>query len=388
MIDNICIIGAGPAGSYLAYLLARSGIYATIFDHSHPREKPCGGGISPFALSKFPFLKEISCSQRFIDKAVLISPKGREAILNVGTGMNVSRKHFDSCLLQRALDSGARLVAERVVNVRKQVNSWVIRTQSEEYHSRLIVGADGVNSIVRRTILSPIPKEDLAACIGYFSTNVEIDYCLMRFYEGLQGYAWVFPRESHSSIGIVAKMKQAKNLKAHLNRFIEEYCPNMERVSAFGALVPMIRHTKFYEIPCSGEDWILIGDAAGHVDPILVEGIRYAIWSAELAAEAIIDGDSTKFDTLWRSAYYRNFIEACRLAELWYNPRVIDLIVMMASRSKSFERLLAGLVMKEQNYNGLIKNLFINLPAIALDCTLSYIKRQAPLEQTDTSNET
>ena len=375
MACDIAIVGGGPAGAYLAYCLAQNSIYATIYDDSHPREKPCGGGVSPFALNRFPLLKGVPCSSRFVDKAMVISPKGREAMLSVKTGMVVSREHLDEYLLQKAIDSGAKLIEERVTGIEEEANGWVIRTRSREYRAWLIVGADGVSSLVRRTIVGPIPRENLAACIGYFARDVERDYCVMRFLKGLDGYAWIFPREGHSSIGVALDVRQAKALTDYLDAFIEGYCPNMERISRFGALVPAIRDPSFYAIPCSGKNWILVGDAAGHVDPILLEGIRYAIWSAELAAEAITDEDPAKFNVLWRNAYHRDLVQACRLAKLWYNPSMLELMVMMASRSGAFEQIMAGLMEREQPYRSLLGGMLTSLPRIVLDVTLSLLRR-------------
>jgi len=75
---NITIVGGGPAGAYLAYLLAKEGIEVTIFDDSHPREKPCGGGISPKALERFPILGKVPHPKRMLTDVKVISPKNVE----------------------------------------------------------------------------------------------------------------------------------------------------------------------------------------------------------------------------------------------------------------------------------------------------------------------
>jgi len=377
MIEDIAIIGGGPAGAYLGYCLAQNGILATIYDDSHPREKPCGGGVTPFALEKFPLLKGVPSSYRYVDKVLFISPEGEQAMVGGRTIMNVSREHLDGYLLQAAIDSGARLIEERVSSIEEEATGWLIRTEKSEYHSRLVVGADGVNSVVRRATVGRIQRENMAACIGYFARGVERDYNVMRFFKDFKGYAWIFPRETHSSIGVGLDIKQARSLAKYLNGFIEEYCPNIEKTSSFGALVPAASAPRFYEIPCSGKNWILIGDAAGHVDPILGEGIRYALWGAELAAEAIVDDDPIKFDVLWRNAYYRDLVEACRLREFVYDPNMLELGVKMISRSETFAGIMMGLIAGEQAYRGLRGRVIANLPQI-----VSEAKRGNTLKKT------
>jgi geranylgeranyl reductase family protein len=366
-VEDIIIVGAGPAGAYLAYLLARNGIHATIFDDSHPREKPCGGAISPLALKKFPILERVPHS-RTIDRILAVSSQGREAMLHVpkNSGMVVSREHLDWYLLQQAVNHGAKLVRERVIDIEGKADGWNIRTQNGEYSSRIVIGADGVSSVVRSRILGHIPRKNIAVCIGYFAGGYDKDYGIIRFLDGCNGYAWIFPREKNASIGVGTDIKQAKNLRRHLDGFVEQYIPNMEKPSRYGALIPAIREPGFFDKACSGPNWILIGDAAGHVNPITGEGILYALWSAELASRALTEGNPGKFDVLWKKEYYPELVEACRLVRFIYNARALDFFIKKASRSQAAERILAELFTNAQSYRGLFKRVIASLPGILL----------------------
>jgi geranylgeranyl reductase family protein len=364
MVEDIAIVGGGPAGAYLGYCLAQRGLYPVIFDDSHPREKACGGGITPSALEKFPIIKDVPGSYRYVDKVLFISPEGRESLVGGRPLMNVSREHLDGYLLKKALDSGARLIDERVKKVEEDGDCWLIRTDKIEYRSKLLVGADGVNSVVRSAVLGRISRDDVAACIGYFAKGVERDYNVLRFFRDFKGYAWIFPRETHASIGVGLDIKKAKRLPNFLDEFIAQYCPGVEKLSSFGALVPAARDPRFYKTPCSGRNWILIGDAAGHVDPVLGEGIRYALWGAELAMDAIVDGKPAGFDALWRKAYYRDFVEASKLRDFIYDPVMLERGVDLISRSGTFADIMMGVVSGTQSYRNLRKRVFDSLPRI------------------------
>lgn len=281
--------------------------------------------------------------------------------------MNVSREHLDAYLLAKAVENGARLVEERVVAVERKADYWVVSTRSRESHARVVVGADGVNSVVRRTLVGPIPKEHVGVCVGYFARGVERDYSVMAFLKGLGGYAWIFPRETCASIGVGMDAKRTANLKSYLDGFVADYCPHVEKLSSFAAAVPAVTNGRFYDMPCAGKDWILIGDAAGHVDALLGEGVRYALWSAELAAQAIVTGDPASFDVLWRRTYGCDLLKACTLARYSYSRAVLELFMILGSRSPTLERIAVGVVASEHPYVGFKRRVAANLPRILLE---------------------
>ena len=239
---RIAIVGGGPAGAYLGYRLASRGIEVAIFDDSHPREKPCGGGLSSFTLRKFPILRELPSGNVGGRKIFLVSPSGREAMVEgVEEGWNVSRAKLDGFLLERATGEGVRLIKERVIalNALKSDVGWKIKTSKRSYRADMIVGADGVNSIVRRTLVGPFRKEDLCFCYGYF-TNVTKELedfeGIMKFFRGMMGYAWLFPRETDCSIGIGTAVENQKRARKELEIFLKKYAGNAKIISTLGAL--------------------------------------------------------------------------------------------------------------------------------------------------------
>jgi geranylgeranyl reductase family protein len=368
-MDDIAVIGGGPAGSYLGYCLGKDGMECRIFDGSHPREKPCGGGITSLALKKFPILRMLPSGKVSGRKLVLVAPSGRSVTIEgAGESWNVSREKLDSFLLSQAVSGGARHVKETVTGIQRTGDGWKLRTASGFYRARVLVGADGVGSIVRRTVSAPFEAKDLAFCYGCFTeplAGMEDAEALMAFFHGLPGYGWVFPREGDCSIGIGTGPAHIKRARMELAAMVARYASGTRVRSWWGALIPSAGSADFFDAPAAGKGWMLIGDAAGHADPITGEGIMYALWSASLAADALAAGDIPSYDRAWRAAYGRNLADGARTKRLYYNSTLVELSVALALRSSTFGRLLYDAINDEIDYGSFTGSVLRKLPRIA-----------------------
>jgi geranylgeranyl reductase family protein len=368
---RIAIVGGGPAGSYLGYCLASKGMEATIFDDSHPREKPCGGGLSSYALRKFPILRGLPSGKVGGRRMFLVSPSGREAMVEgKEEGWNVSRASLDGYLLGRATDAGARLVEERVLAVEKG-SEWKIKTGKGFHKADILIGADGVNSLVRKSLIGPFRKEDLCFCYGFFtdvSRELEELEGIMKFYKGMMGYAWLFPRETDCSIGIGTDVEHMARAKIELEAFRKKYAGNVKVFKKWGALIPMARTADFFRSPASGKDWLLIGDAAGHVNPITGEGILYALWSAKLAANALERMEPESYDALWRREYGWDLIKGVEDRSLFYNRIGIELSLFLAKRSPKFGKFIYDAINSEVDAHNFMKRLIRESPSMIFEC--------------------
>jgi geranylgeranyl reductase family protein len=332
--ENIVIVGAGPAGAYCALLLAEKGIYATILDHTHPREKPCAGGLTQTVIEKFPFVEEYRSNSGTSKQLRVLSCSNKEFSVKPNQGFNVSREFFDQQILKKAIEKGAKLIQEKVLAVNRKDNYWQIRTTKQSFAAKILVGADGVCSLVRKETVGPIRAENLQLTFGYLVSGLEDEPTTIKFLVEIPNYIWIFPRKNSTSIGIAGDLHYGNWLKGRLDVFIQSY-PKAKINSRFAALIPCAKNPDFFILPCSGKDWVLIGDAAGHVDPISGEGILYAFWSGKLAAEAIANQDMESFDSLWRSEYGNDLRERSAERESFYNPERIELMAVLSHLNRT-----------------------------------------------------
>ncbi|HCW08096.1 MAG TPA: hypothetical protein DGG95_12110 [Cytophagales bacterium] len=333
---EIAVVGGGPAGAYCALELARRCVHATIFNRSYSIEKPCGGGVSPATLAKFPFLEQFrskGSNSEIYQMITCTEKKYRMKIPN--PGFNISRQFLDHQIQKMAIESGAKLIEEKVISINRKQDTWQIETTKRSLTARVLVGADGVNSIVRQKTVGSIRKENLGLTYGYLVTGVEDEPTTMKFMVEIPGYIWIFPRGNHSSIGIFSNLKFGSELKRILDNFILSYCPQIKILSHFAALLPSATDPEFFKKHCVGDDWILVGDAAGHVDPISGEGILYALWSGKLAAQVIGANQLKTYDNLWRREYGFHLMERCRLKEKFFDPLTIEMSALLANNSYS-----------------------------------------------------
>ena len=172
---DVAIVGAGPAGAWAAYRLACAGARVVIIDGSHPREKPCGGGVSARALGLLKALPS-DCLRSAVDvttarfSASSLTAAIPLARLDAKTPalLIASRQELDGAILQAARDAGAEHVARRVVGFEPGEGGWSIATDTGRLSSSWLIGADGANSLVRRRVFRPFRRCDLSIASGYY----------------------------------------------------------------------------------------------------------------------------------------------------------------------------------------------------------------------------
>ncbi|MGI8783839.1 MAG: NAD(P)/FAD-dependent oxidoreductase [Acidobacteriota bacterium] len=305
----IAIVGASVAGALLAHRLASAERQVLLFEHQPDWEKPCGGGCTFKIFSHLPEMQALPIERNPV-RIVELEMDGRSARLTLQQPVFIySRSQLDRGLLDLAVSSGARLIPERVTAIERRGSTWHIQTTGGIYQAEGLVGADGARSLVRRRLAQPFETADLSMALGYYVPGAKhLDTMLIQFFrDNFDGYVWSFPRTDHLSVGIIHSLagRESSELRRRVSAYIAERYGNEALAASqyFGALVPALRTATLDAQRCSGPDWLLVGDAAGFVDPITGEGIHYALRSAELAAESILQDRWAAFDWRWRDDF-------------------------------------------------------------------------------------
>jgi len=309
---DVIVIGAGPAGAMAARECAKRGLTTTLIEkESIPRPKICGGGVTLKAIELIGQEIPSGLIDQYVRGFRIYSPllDSFEFISKDSISISTTRDKFDSFLARLATLEGCELIErDQVVDLRVLRDKTVCRLQSgRSVEGRMIIGADGVDGITARKVglRERWKSSEVALCLEATIPLTEkqmskLDSGLFELYfvDSLAGYGWLIPKRSSTSLGIgglLSCLHRPRELLETFCRTISNLKNIKIDVSKFGAhLVP----AGGFERNVVSDRVILVGDAAGFVDPLMGEGIYYAMRSGLLAAtasaEAIDENDFAK----------------------------------------------------------------------------------------------
>ncbi len=306
---DVIIVGAGPAGTatalHLQQLAPELAERTLVLEKSrHPRTKLCGGGILPDGLrilqrlgldfNEVPSTRVPRAHFEFDGRGTVLTGKGAES-LHV-----VLREDLDAWLARKTQERGVALREETPVRRIIPGESFVtVVTADGEYRARVVVGADGAHSVVRRAIaphqrvpysralvLWVPPKPESSS---HAPEDAYFDFTCIR--EGVPGYIWDFPILVHGQpmrcwgIGDVnMDSRRTRPLRVLLSQEMARHGYRLEDYPLYGESVPHFSVRNVFSAP----HILLVGDAIG-VDILYGEGIAPALGYGQLAAQAIVD---------------------------------------------------------------------------------------------------
>jgi geranylgeranyl reductase family protein len=384
--SDITIIGAGPAGLAAALMLGKKGIPCLVIEKCQfPRIKICGDGLSGKVISTLgkidpDYVSELSQSGIAADsRAVRFYSPDMKMIelpfksdhLSLPTGFVCKRIDFDHFLLKQAL-SFSTVNFQAGIQIEKLIrNNGAIILEDKDgrciAETSLVLFAAGAD---RKLIQQFDPSYTVPSAVGigirgYFNNVTGIDEQnaieIHFLKELLPWYLWIFPfREGLANVGLALPLSPARSnpgsLKALLFHLIEKY-PHLEKRFENAKLTGKIEAGRlpFYTGPVriAGDNYLLLGDAAGLIDPFTGEGIGNAMVSgyiaAEISSQCIVRNNFSNFSTQgYQQAIYNKLGTelnlGLKLHSLARRQRLLNLIIGRASRNENTRLLISEML--------------------------------------------
>jgi geranylgeranyl reductase family protein len=323
---DVVVVGGGPAGSTAARECAAAGLTVALVDKAaFPRDKPCGGGVTIRCSRLLPFAIT-PVTERGI-RGVQFSVRGssfRQSTPQPVTFLT-QRRNLDTFLLEQAETEGVRVLQRAAVSEASATRNAVqVRAGSNLLTGRYLIAADGANGISARLCGISVPRWKGIALEGNINADpmpspwnqsIGIDFGHIH-----GGYGWLFPKGDHVNIGLGGWAGSGPQLRILLNKLVRSYGFSPDALwNLRGHPLPVRRPGA----PVAYGRVLLVGDAAGFVDPFTGEGIFGAIWSGRQAALRIAEALAS--DGSGAAKVYARDVTETLLADLRVSRKLADL---------------------------------------------------------------
>jgi geranylgeranyl reductase family protein len=364
---DVAIVGAGPSGSTTAYHLAQAGARVLLLDRAEfPREKPCGGGVTARAFERAPVditpvveqtVNRVRFSFRLGEFFDYEYPK---------TLVYMTQRHrLDAFIVEQAVEAGVEFHGGSQVRHLELSKAGVrIASNGDIYDAAVVVGADGANGVVARAAaLNPFRRPPIALEANFpyrggLVPNEWRDLLALELGSMPGGYGWSFPKADHFNVGCGGWHSHGGRLRRHLSKLQRHYgLKSVEMQNVRGHHLP----TRDEGTPIVRGRALLVGDAAGLVDPMSGEGIYSAFVSGHLASARILRFLDGREPDLWpyEGAVERELMPDIRFAKLLrdaYHQTPWPCFFMLRHNER-LRLSLCQLISGERSYAGFMRQL-------------------------------
>tara|TARA_B110000008_G_C16942944_1_gene553248 strand:- start:812 stop:1936 length:1125 start_codon:yes stop_codon:yes gene_type:complete len=336
---DVIIVGAGPAGCSCAHELLKENKRVLIIDKANfPRHKPCAGGITMKALRELPINID-HLIQHSSQKMIFRFEDNKKVELqnNTGSCVMVIREDFDNYYFNETIKMGAEFKKiEKIISIQSLKDKVLINFDGEEYESLYLIGADGVNSTVRKLSSKLKFKNPVFAYEGLIDKNHNNEE-VTEFIFNKHGYAWIFPKKDHLNVGIgnlIDKGDGQKLKKQDLYNFVQKRfgTAELKNITGFPIGTEGLNHQT------ENNNIFLVGDAAGLAETLLGEGIYNAIISGAYAAKSIIrdSSDAKRYYNIFLKQLTKELKLYNKGAKILYGYPRISYFMMRLGLGKKF----------------------------------------------------
>ena len=323
---DVLVVGAGPAGSVAAWHAKQAApeLDVVLLERDPAVGAPvrCAEGVGDAGLREFANPDRADWTSRRITSVIFQAPDDTEVVLaDCGLGWILDRTRFDAYLAAQAAATGTEVLvgAEATAMTRNGDGRWHVRVMERGnetvYQSRVVIGADGVETMVGRWagLDTRVPSRDMESCAQYVLQGIDFDpdAIYLQFSDAIApgGYAWIFPKAvgvANVGLGLVALKTDGRNARQYLDAWIARRFPNGARTGY--TVGGVIVHTTIKQTYADGV--MIAGDAAHMINPLSGGGINNAMKAGRLAgctaAAAIREGDTSERRL---SAYHKAWMD-------------------------------------------------------------------------------